>query len=229
MVINVPDQFLQKIRHKALLILLSSLIFILSLSSSPVYAQSDNTDTIIEKIPIIEGRVIDFTTRDGLFQVHIINLSRNMATLSGRTGHFHLKAKESDTIYLSHVGFKKRLYRVTADDTVSSEAFTVFLYADTVMLQRFRLLSATREAQFRSDFVARQVVRDTLNPAFEAFMKESYFSAPSQGLVLPGPFTVLYENFNKSARLQRRIERNRELYYENLPEEEKRKVLFHDE
>lgn len=205
------------------------LIFTLFLFLSEVYAQTDNADTIIEKIPAIEGRVIDYSSKEGLFHVHIINLSRNRATLSDRTGHFYLQAKESDTIYLSHVGYKKRLYKVSADDTVRSKVFTVNLYADTVMLQRFRLLSATREAQFRSDFVNRRVVRDTLNPAFEAFMKENHFSAPSPGLVLPGPFTILYENFNKSARLQRRIERNREQYYDNLPEEEKKKILFHEE
>jgi hypothetical protein len=177
----------------------------------------------------LHGRIADYTTHSGLFQVHIINLSRNRATLSDRFGYFNLEAKLHDTIYLSHVGFKKRLYRVTEAELDSGGIATIYMYEDTIMLKKFRLLSATREVQFKSDFISRPFIPDTLNPAFEAFIKENYFSAPHGGIVLPGPFTIIYENFNRSARLKRRIEKNREDYFENLPEEEKNKVLFFED
>lgn len=177
----------------------------------------------------LSGKVVDNSTKNGLFHVHVINLSMNRATLSDRFGYFTVQAKNSDTLYFSHVGYKKRLYRLKTDDIDTTGILSINLYEDTIMLKKFRLLSATKQAQFKSDFVNRPFIPDTLNPAFEAFMKENYFSAPMGGIVLPGPFTLIYENFNKSARLQRRIERNRAQYYDNLPEEEKRDVLFYDE
>jgi hypothetical protein len=204
------------------------LILLIFTVSGRIYGQ----DTILvtpETIFMMNGKVVEHHTGNGLFHVHIINLSRNRATLSDRFGYFNIEAKLDDTVYFSHVGFKKRLVKITETETDSGAIFTVRMVQDTVMLRKFVLLSATREVQFKHDFITRKVVPDTLNPAFEAFMKENYFSAPSGGIVLPGPFTLIYDNFNRSARLQRRIERNRALYYDNLPEEEKQKVLFHEE
>lgn len=223
------------IRHGKLLIrgmpfLMKLFLTFLFLISFSFLARSQirgelSPDTII----IVSGKVVESHTGNGLFHVHIINLSRNRATLSDRFGYFALEAALYDTVYFSHVGFKKRLVRITPAETDSGGIFTVYLYQDTVMLKRFRVLAASRQVQFKHDFITKPFVPDTLNPAFEAFMKENHFSAPSGGIVLPGPFTLIYENFNKSARLQRRIERNRTIYYDNLPEEEKRKVLFHEE
>lgn len=204
------------------------LIFMMMAVVMCVSAQ-DTLPVLPDPVIMMNGKVSDQQTGNGLFHVHIINLSRNRATLSDRFGYFNIEAKLNDTIYFSHVGFKKRLVRITESETDSGAIFSVFMTQDTVVLRKFVLLSATRQVQFKHDFITRQVIPDTLNPAFEAFMKENYFSAPSGGIVLPGPFTLIYENFNRSARLQRRIEKNRELYYNNLPEEEKRKVLFHEE
>jgi hypothetical protein len=202
-------------------------LLIISIGPKTTLANKPSEDD--STIVILSGKVVNSSNNNSLFHVHIINLSLNRATLSDRFGYFHLEARLDDTLYLSHVGFKKRLYRLTPDAFDSGAIATIQLYEDTVMLKKFRLLAATREVQFKTDFVNRQVVPDTLNPAFEAFIKENHFTAPSYGIVLPGPFTVIYENFNKQARLKRRIERNRSEYYDNLPEEEKKKVLFFEE
>ncbi|MFO7722928.1 MAG: hypothetical protein R6V49_06860 [Bacteroidales bacterium] len=211
---------------RALLVSFFALVF------SPGFTQvttRDANDHDPDSIMYLNGRVANYLTHNGLFQVHIINLSRNRATLSDRFGYFTLEARLYDTIYFSHVGFKKRLYRLSPSELDSGSIATIYMYEDTIMLKKFRLLSASREVQFKSDFISRPFIPDTLNPAFEAFIKENHFSAPTGGIVLPGPFTIIYENFNRGARLKRRIERNREQYFENLPEEEKQKVLFFDD
>ncbi len=190
-------------------------------------------DTIVadvrDTVAMVRGKVVERHTGTPMFHAHIINLSRNRATLSDRDGHFRLPAAAGDTVYFSHVGYKKRLVPVPARSIDSGDLFRVALYVDTVVLRHFRVLAASRQVQFRHDFINRQVAPDTLNPAFEAFLQENHFSAPTGSIVLPGPVTLIYENFNRSARQQRRIARNRERYFEHLPEEEKRKVLFYDE
>lgn len=216
-------QFLNK-----LLILLS--IGLLTLSTVQRASCQESHITQGDSTWMVRGRVVESISKSPLMQVHIINLSLNRATLSGREGEFILESRPGDTVYFSYVGYKKRLVGIKYADTDTGAVLQVILYEDTIMLKKFRVFAASVQVQFRSDFISRTVVPDTLNPAFEAFRQENHFSAPNtSGLVLPGPFTLIYENFNKRARLKRRIERNRSEYYENLPEEEKQKVLFNDD
>jgi hypothetical protein len=205
------------------------LFFLWMMSGVTLWGQETVGPVLHDTIVFTHGEVTDHLTGRYMFHVHIINLSRNRAALSDRKGQFSLQVKAGDTIYFSHVGYKKRL--VTVPDALHDTGFVfrVSMVQDTVILKQFRVLAASRQVQFKHDFITRQVIPDTLNPAFEAFVQENHFHAPTGSIVLPGPFTLIYENFNKSARLQRRIERNRTRYYDNLPEEEKRKVLFHDE
>ncbi len=182
-----------------------------------------------DTVHMLHGRVSGLTGILPMVQVHIINLSLNRATLTDRSGFFQIEAARNDTLYFSHIGFKKKLIRYLPEHRDSSGLLQVIMSEDTVVLKRYRVFAATRIVQFRSDFISREVVKDTLNPAFEAFLEENHFVAPSAGIVLPGPFTLIYENFNKQARLKRKLERNRQEYYDNLSEEEKKKVLFHND
>ncbi|HRZ43146.1 MAG TPA: hypothetical protein P5228_10640 [Bacteroidales bacterium] len=190
-----------------------------------VMAQEQPTD-FQDTIVMIRGKVTSSGSILSLLQVHIINLSLNRATLSDRLGNFLIEAQEGDTLYFSHVGFKKRLVRYSSGFLDTAGIFHVLMFEDTTVLKRYRVFAATRVVQFKSDFIARKAEEDTLNTAFETFKEENYFKAPSAGLVLPGPFTLIYENFNKQARLKKKLDRNRQEYYDNLSEEEKRKVLF---
>lgn len=200
-------------------------ILIIALSY-PQLKAADTTKT--DSIFILNGRVFDPISDEGLFYAHILNLSYNSAAISDRHGNFRLRVRSYDTLYLSHVGFKKQIYYLgeVFQDTAT---YTINLYRDTVVLERFRLLAASKQVQFRTDFLNKRLQPDTLNPAFTEFIKETHFSAPSGGIILPGPATMIYETFNRSARLKRKIEQNRARYFDNLPEEEKRKVLFHSE
>lgn len=201
---------------------------VLLLAGKAANAQEQNPE-FQDTIRLIQGKVISAGSILSLLQVHIINLSLNRATLSDRLGNFMIEAKEGDTLYLSHVGFKKRLVQYSSRFNDTAGIYHVVMFEDTTVLKRYRVFAATRLVQFKSDFISKKAEEDTLNPAFETFKEENYFKAPSAGLVLPGPFTLIYENFNKHARLRKKLDRNRQEYYDNLSEEEKRKVLFYED
>lgn len=204
------------------------LLGVMLLAGVTAEAQEQHTD-FQDTIQIVHGKVSAAAGILSLLQVHIINLSLNRATLSDRLGNFLIEANEGDTLYLSHVGFKKRLVQYSSRFRDTAGIYHVMMFEDTTVLKRYRVFAATRVVQFKSDFISKKVEEDTLNPAFEAFKEENYFKAPSAGLVLPGPFTLIYENFNKHARLKKKLDRNRQEYYDNLSEEEKRKVLFFED
>ncbi len=220
----LPRYFLLKSRTFTRFLLVTFILFPILLTFPKLMSGQEDDTTFI-----FHGRVVDHSTNTGLFYVHIINLNRNRAILSDRNGFFRMEANLDDTIYFSHVGFKKRLFRVRESDRDTAPTM-IYLTIDTIILKKFRLLAATREVQFRNDFISRPYVPDTLNPAFETFLKENHFPTAGTGsIVLPGPFTLIYENFNRNARLKRRIEKNRSKYYDQLPEEEKEKVLFRED
>lgn len=203
-------------------------MFLLTLSSGS-FSQGTFSPTS-DSLYFIHGSIREAITGNPMVQAHIINLTLNRATLSDRYGSFVLEARDYDTLYLSFVGFKKRLIRFTHGMLDTASHLTLYMVEDTIVLKKYRVFAGTRLVTFRNDFISRPVVKDTLNPAFEAFIEENHFIAPNtSGIVLPGPVTLIYENFNKQARLKRKLERNRLEYYHNLSEEEKKKVLFIDE
>lgn len=208
----------------------SIIIFmILLLNIRPVHAQNNDTISKLDSSFFITGKVYDQYFKSSMTYVHIINLSNNRATLSDRKGNFMIRANWDDTLYFSHIGYKKkllRLYRLPGD---TSKHVSVALVQDTIYLQNFKLIAPGKLHEFRREFINLKVPEDTLNPAFVEFVKEDYFVTPELSITIPGPITILYDNFNRKARLERRIQKNRSRYYDNLPEEEKRKVLFYDE
>lgn len=207
----------------AFLIFLMAFTFSLPFQANAQWFFDGHNDTIIT----IHATVTDYSSKRRLQGVHVINLSLNRATITNAAGLLRIEARHQDTLYLSHIGFKKRLYRLDLIARDTAKRFNITLYEDTVILKKYVLLGATRQAKFKSDFINRPFIPDTLNTAFKAFIEENHFKAPTTGgIVLPGPATLIYEHFNKEARLQRRIEKNRARYYDQLPEEEKKKVLF---
>ncbi len=177
----------------------------------------------------IGGRIYDKNTGHSLTYAHIINLNLNAATVSNRQGFFILEASAYDTLYISHIGYKKRLF-YTKSKSDSFFLYSIPLFTDTFMLKPYNVFGATPLAQFRSNFISHRLPKDTINPAFTRFVEEeNHFTTLETSIVLPGPVTMLYNHFNRSARLKRKLEQNRAQYYDNLPEEERQKVIFYDE
>ncbi len=84
------------------------LFYILLISSIVIHAQDNNADNV-------SGKVLNASTDKILENVHIVNLSQVIGTITNEEGEFNIPAKINDTLYFSYIGYKPLRVRVTND------------------------------------------------------------------------------------------------------------------
>jgi hypothetical protein len=75
-----------------------------------LYAQSMSAQNSTFK-----GVVKNASNGSAVYNVHIINLSKVVGTISDKKGNFEIPAETNDTLYLSYLGFKPIKIRVASD------------------------------------------------------------------------------------------------------------------
>jgi len=63
----------------------------------------------------VSGKVLNSSTEKKLENVHIVNLSQVVGTITDKSGQFSIPAKVNDTLYFTYVGYKPLKIRVTND------------------------------------------------------------------------------------------------------------------
>ncbi len=84
------------------------LFYITLLAGITTYAQEDDSSTV-------SGKVLNAATDQILENVHIVNLSQVIGTITNEKGDFNIPAKVNDTLYFSYIGYKPLQVRVTND------------------------------------------------------------------------------------------------------------------
>ncbi len=93
------------------------IIILLFLNYYSFYAQQEEqvtSNTITEKT-IVSGKVLDAANDLKLANVHVLNLSQVVGTITDTKGEFSIAANVNDTLYFSYIGFKPIKVRVTND------------------------------------------------------------------------------------------------------------------
>ncbi|WP_103072653.1 carboxypeptidase-like regulatory domain-containing protein [Aquimarina sediminis] len=90
---------------------MKKIIFYLTLLIGVIntYAQEN------ESTDIISGKVLNAATDQILENVHVVNLSQVIGTITDKKGNFDIQAKINDTLYFSYIGYKPLQVRVTND------------------------------------------------------------------------------------------------------------------
>lgn len=84
------------------------LFYITLVLSIGIYAQETDPETV-------SGQVLNASTDIKLQNVHVVNLSQVIGTISDKEGNFEIKAKVNDTLYFTYIGYKALRVRVTND------------------------------------------------------------------------------------------------------------------
>ncbi|PKV51813.1 carboxypeptidase-like protein [Aquimarina sp. MAR_2010_214] len=84
------------------------LFYIALFASIITYAQENDSSTV-------SGKVLNAANDQILENVHIINLSQVIGTITNEKGNFNIPAKVNDTLYFSYIGYKPLQVRVTND------------------------------------------------------------------------------------------------------------------
>lgn len=159
--------------------------------------------------------------------VHIVNLTKGTGTVSGADGSFELYVRDLDTLKFSCVGMRDYFIHVNA--AILRSDLMVFMTQDTVFMEEIRISPMPPRRFFRYVFLDTKLPQPeptelNLGPLF----KSDPGNVPPAGIQFGGPVQALYNAFNKKARLDRKLRRNRKKYAKYLVPEVGDSLLYPD-
>ena len=148
----------------------------------------------------------------GIPDAHVLNLSKGTGTVSSRDGSFALNVRGSDTIKFSCIGFQDHFLSVSL--LMLRKELMVFLKQDTILMDELLIHPLGPRRFFKYRFMELELPkREELTLNLHLFgIKNDPAYVPPTTLTFTGPVQLLYDAFNKSARLSRKLRKNRKTY-----------------
>ena len=186
-----------------------------------------------------EQRRMDFygyvVTADSLKPIrntHVISKMAHCGTISNQYGHFHIQARQVDTLWVSCVGYGRRLIAID-EKLTSADTLVIRLYPETITLREVTVLPFTNYETFKEMLITMPSTK-TLDEIvrLNEDLDEMWLSRAPVGNGMPtitaNPIQYLYDKYNASARRQNTLRRNRRMYNEVLREQGRTDELLPD-
>lgn len=209
------------------------LISALLLVGLGLYAQGGDSLAVKSRLPIL-GKIV---TSDSLLPVrntHVISKMAHCGTISNRDGLFFITAKSVDTLWVSCIGFARRL--IPVDSTMDIDTMTIVLHRDTITLREVTVFPFYDYQTFKQmiiDMPSKPLPREIqrLNEELAGMKtgkkRDPYFNMENMGFTA-SPIQYMYDKFNASARRQNKLLRNRRMFNEILKEQGRTDELLPD-
>jgi len=175
-------------------------------------AQDQLSDTLIQ----LKGYTVFAPDSSSISDVHVLNLSRGTGTVTSYDGSFLIRAQNNDTIKFSCIGYHD--YFLSVNQNMLLKEMLIFLETDTVFMDEILISPLGPRRFFKYKFLETRVPGEKLNMTNLRFprLKDDPAYTPEFGIRFMGPVQALYNAFNRSARLQRKLRKNREKYSKYL-------------
>jgi len=196
---------LKPIQNKELIKCFFPLLTLVLLSVGSLSAQQTN-----DSLLVLNGTVL---TSDSLLPVpnaHIISKFNHWGTISNDKGRFKIFVSPYDSVLFTTIGFKPTI--VYIDDSVQRELdhFRAFMIKDTVMINEIIIHAFYDYRTFKQMIIEMKPLNlDQFYPDWEG--TELLYKQPTP-MGFKGPVQALYDWLNRSARLQRKLIKNRKEY-----------------
>ena len=177
----------------------------------------------------IEGQVISADSLLPLKNVHIISRMARSGTISDTDGSFILRGTAIDTVYFSVIGYGYSIRKYRDSDHEEGKPWTVLLHKDTVMMEEVVVRSFYDWPTFKHLFVHMKPIKPVNLTDVTDELKDILLYVRPAPMTFKGPIQTLYDLFNDMARLQRRLERNRKYYNDQLMREGRLDELIPEE
>ena len=206
------------------------LLFIFALMSCCVaaFAQSDEEHKRMD----FYGYVVTADSLHPIRNTHVISKLAHYGTITNQQGKFHIQARQVDTLWVSCIGYQRRLIAID-ESLTSADTLVIRLRPETITLREVTVLPFTNYETFKEMLITMpsietpdeiQRLNDDLN--------ELWLSRAPTGngmlTVTASPIQYLYDKYNKSARRQATLLRNRRMYNEVLREQGRTDELLPD-
>ncbi len=165
---------------------------------------------------IVHGKVLSADSLTPVSNVHIISKLARRGTITDKYGGFAFRGYGTDTLLLTSIGFSRKIID-THDSLIDQPGgLYILLERDTVQMQEVVVRAFYDWPTFKYLFVHMEPVKAFEIEDFTTELESSLVGVRPAPLTIKGPIQALYDLFNHMARLQRRLERNRKAYNEQL-------------
>ena len=203
-------------------------ILLITLSCTTAFAQDKDEEKRVD----FYGYVV---TADSLYPIrntHVISKMAHCGTITDLQGWFHILAYPTDTLWVSCVGYSRRL--VAIDTTItSSDTLVIRLRPETITLREVTVLPFSNYEGFKEMLINMPSIKtpDELKRLDED-LKDLWLSHKPIGngkpTITANPIQYLYDKYNRTARFQATLKRNRKMYNEVLREQGRTDELLPD-
>ncbi len=164
--------------------------------------------------------------------VHIISKMAHCGTISNRSGIFTITTKETDTLWVSSVGYSRRL--IPINSSIQDDTIIIRLSRDTITLREFVVRPYYDYKTFKEMVINMPSVRmprelELLNEELkDPWLRKKKVKGNGLPTLTGHPIQYLYDHFNKNARRKTKIMRNRRMFNEILRQQGRYDELLPD-
>ena len=186
-----------------------------------------------DKVPML-GIVVTSENQSPIRNTHVISKMAHCGTITNLDGVFFLPIKSVDTLWVSCIGYSRRL--IPVDSTMTNDTMCIALCPDTITLKEVTVLPFYDYQTFKQMIIdmpykpmPREIERLNEDLAGMRTNRErnKYYNFENGGLTA-SPIQYLYDQYNASARRQRKLLRNRRMFNEVLREQGRLDELLPD-
>ena len=217
-----------QIRRLKRLLIISALM----LCFAAAFAQSE--DEPKRKRVDFYGYVVTADSLHPIRNTHVISKMAHCGTITNQQGWFHIQAHDTDTLWVSCLGYTRRLVAITPSLT-SSDTLVIRLYPETITLREVTVLPFTNYEGFKEYLITMPSIKipDEIERLYDD-LDDLWLSRNidkghnSMVTITANPIQYLYDKYNKSARRQARLLQNRRMYNDVLREQGRTDELLPD-
>lgn len=156
---------------------------------------------------MIQGSVYNLSG-ESLVGAHARNQSKGYGTFADYNGKFTLVLEKNDTLLVSMIGYRPFTLQIPDKLDALNYSIKITLLVDTIHISgpEIRAYPATYP-EFRAEFVALRTPEEIMLKKLDLPtipFRRSYVG-PNGGLLLPGPFSLLYNKYSKEAKEKKKM------------------------
>ncbi|PLX11196.1 MAG: hypothetical protein C0598_08725 [Marinilabiliales bacterium] len=180
-------------------------LFLIILISSNLFSQKVN-----DSLLIFHAKIISADSSLPLHNAHVISKFNRWGTISNEDGEFKMLVSNDDSLLVSSIGYSPRFIHIDSSLIKYDQPYEIVMSKDTVMINEIVIHAFWDYRTFKQLIVNMEPLNlDNFYPNWEG--TELLYMDP-RPLTIKGPIQALYDVFNRSAQLSRRLIKNRKEY-----------------
>ena len=181
------------------------------------------------------GYVVTADSLHPIRNTHVISKMAHSGTITNQQGKFHVQAHRVDTLWVSCVGYQRRLIAIDSTTRIH-DTLVIRLWPETITLREVTVLPFTNYETFKEMLITMpsietpreiEMLEEDLASMRTGRKRNPYFNVENMGITA-SPLQFLYDKYNKSARRQNKLQRNRRMYNDVLREQGRTDELLPD-